>query len=83
MSQKIKQRLTEAGPRRGGGVRILRAPQVADRTGLSIPTIYRKMDEGKFPRPVPLSQQAVGWIESEIDAWLEELVAARDSVPAA
>ena len=60
-------------------LRVLRAPQVAERTGLSIPSLYRLMAEGGFPRSIPLSHQARGWIEHEVDAWLQERVAARDA----
>lgn len=51
--------------------RILRRPAVIDRTGLSNTTIWRLYRADKFPRPVQLSANAVGWRESDIDAWLE------------
>ena len=42
------------------------------RTGLSRSTIYARIAEGAFPRPIDLGGgRAVGWIESEIDAWLQ------------
>ena len=28
---------------------------------------------GKFPRPIPLGERAVGWLEAEIDSWIEAL----------
>ncbi|WP_235810131.1 AlpA family phage regulatory protein [Pseudomonas cannabina] len=28
------------------------------------------MNNGSFPRPVPLGIRAVGWIEAEVSAWL-------------
>ena len=34
---------------------------------------------GRFPRRVQLGDNAVAWIESEIDAWLEERAADRDA----
>ena len=46
--------------------RILRRPAVQVRSGLSCSTIYDQMRAGKFPRPVPLGEKAVGWLESEI-----------------
>ncbi|GHT94712.1 hypothetical protein AGMMS49545_16450 [Betaproteobacteria bacterium] len=49
---------------------ILRRKQVQARTGLSRSTIYLKTSEGEFPKPISLGARAVGWIESEIDAWL-------------
>lgn len=51
---------------------ILRRKQVEKRTGLSRSTIYARIAEGTFPRPIDLGGgRAVGWIESEIDAWLQ------------
>jgi len=49
---------------------ILRRKQVEARTGLSRSTIYDRIKAGTFPAPVSLGAKAVGWIESEIDAWL-------------
>lgn len=50
---------------------ILRLPTVKARTGLSRSTIYLRVSEGTFPKPVSLGGRAVGWIESEIQQWLE------------
>lgn len=58
---------------------ILRRNQVETRTGLSRSTIYAGVAAGNFPAPVPLGEKSVGWLESEIQAWLESRVAARDA----
>jgi len=58
--------------------RIIRRPKVENRTGLGRAAIYQKIAEGKFPKPVPLGDRAVGWIEEEIDAWIEGRIEARD-----
>ena len=50
---------------------ILRLPDVKARTGLSRSTIYLRVSEGKFPSPVALGGRAVGWVEAELDAWIE------------
>ncbi len=55
--------------------RFLRLPEVMARTGLSRSTIYVRLEQGRFPRPVSLGGRAVGWIESEIDEWMNERVA--------
>lgn len=59
---------------------ILRLPSVKVRTGLSRSTIYLRMAEGNFPRPVPLGGRAIGWIESEVDEWIDKQVANRNMV---
>ena len=50
--------------------RVLRLKEVRHKTGLGRSTIYRWMDEGKFPKPVRLGARSVAWIEHEIDEWL-------------
>jgi prophage regulatory protein len=59
-------------------LRILRRRDVEKRVGLSRSSIYSRVQDGKFPRPVNLGARAVGWLESEIDNWLAEKVAARN-----
>ena len=53
---------------------ILRLPAVKDRTGLSRSTIYLRISQGKFPKPVSLGGRAVGWIEVEIEDWLTQQI---------
>ena len=53
---------------------ILRLPEVKARTGLSRSTIYLRMSEGAFPEPISLAARSVGWIESEIDAWIAQRI---------
>ncbi|MDE2773224.1 MAG: AlpA family transcriptional regulator [Gemmatimonadota bacterium] len=57
-------------------VRVLRLPQVLARTGLSRSSIYLRVADGTFPRPVRLGKRAIGWIESEIDQWIRAQIAA-------
>lgn len=53
---------------------ILRLPAVKARTGLSRSTIYLRISEGAFPKPVSLGARAVGWISSEIDGWVDQRI---------
>jgi len=55
---------------------ILRLPAVKARTGLSRSTIYLRVSEGCFPKPISLGGRAVGWIEAEIQDWLEKRIEA-------
>jgi prophage regulatory protein len=60
---------------------ILRWRQVAARTGLSRPTIWRAVRAGSFPTPVSLlpgDRRTVGWLASEVDAWIADRVKQRD-----
>ena len=57
-------------------LQIMRRPAVQARTGLSSATIYLYMQQGTFPKPIRLggSASAVGWLEHEIDAWIQEQI---------
>ena len=55
---------------------ILRLPVVKARTGLSRSTIYLRISEGRFPKPISLGGRAVGWVEAEIDDWLNQQIEA-------
>lgn len=55
---------------------ILRLPAVKARTGLSRSTIYLRISEGSFPKPVALGGRAVGWIEAEVNDWLNQQIEA-------
>lgn len=51
--------------------KIIRRPDVERITGLGRSTIYDWMARGEFPQPVKLGARAVGWRESDIQAWLD------------
>ena len=57
-------------------IRIIRMADVQARTGRSRSTIYQWVSDGSFPQPIRLGARAVGWIESEVDAWIREQIAA-------
>ena len=52
--------------------RFLKAKEVAQLTSISIPHIRRLAREGKFPKPVPLTENRSAWLKSEIDEWISE-----------
>jgi prophage regulatory protein len=54
--------------------RILRLPEVKANVGLSRSTIYLRIEEGSFPKPISLGARAVGWLESDIEAWVSKQV---------
>lgn len=55
---------------------ILRLPGVIARTGLSRSTIYARISEGQFPPSISLGNRAVGWVETDINEWLDQRVEA-------
>ncbi|WP_331425122.1 helix-turn-helix transcriptional regulator [Vibrio sp. M260118] len=60
-------------------MRLIRLKEVIELTGLSRSCIYKYIEEGRFPRNVPLGGRSVGWVESEIHDWIQSAIASRDS----
>ena len=58
---------------------LLRRPDVRARTGLSDTRIDELEKRKAFPRRVLISERAIGWVESEIDAFIRARIEARDS----
>lgn len=61
---------------------MIRKPELLSMVPLSDPTIWRMERAGKFPRRLQLGGNSVGWFEAEIEAWLAQKAAARDSIEA-
>ena len=60
-------------------MRVLRRRELVAKVGLSIMTIWRRERDGTFPRRVRLGCNSVGWIEEEVDAWLQMRRIERDA----
>jgi prophage regulatory protein len=54
---------------------ILRLGDVRRRTGLGRSTVYDRIKAGNFPAPIALGDRAVGWVESEVSAWIASRIA--------
>lgn len=59
-------------------MQIWRLKKVMEQTGLGRSSIYNFIKEGIFPKPVPLGGRAVGWLATEINAWIESRIRERD-----
>jgi prophage regulatory protein len=57
--------------------RIIRMPVVKAKTGLGHTEIYERIKKLTFPRQVRLGPKCVGWLEEEIDAWIDQRAAER------
>ena len=58
--------------------RFLSTPEVQEITGWSKTTLWRQWKASRFPAPIPTAPQRVGWLESEVAEWQEQIVANRD-----
>ena len=63
----------------GPAQRIFRSADLKSVTGYNRTYIYELIKVGKFPAPIRLGPNAVGWLESDIVAWQRERIAERDA----
>lgn len=56
--------------------RFIKLDEVMYRTGLKTTSIYTLMNQGRFPKNIKLTNDRVGWLESDIDRWIDERIKA-------
>jgi len=54
--------------------KVIRLPEVRERTGRSASSIYADIQTGDFPAQIKLGPRSVGWLESDIDEWIQQRV---------
>ncbi len=57
---------------------LLSIEKVQSVTGLSRTTIYELSKKSGFPKQVTITRGRVGWVESEVEAWIAAKIADRD-----
>lgn len=57
---------------------VLRLPDVIAKSGLCRSSIYQRIAEGDFPRQIILGPRSVGWIESEVQDWIDARIDERN-----
>ena len=70
--------------------KLIRFPEVMSRTGYGRTSIYRKMENGSFPKSLKLGgppkdpnefdSRAIAWIEDEVDQWIESRIEDRVTI---
>ena len=70
--------------------RFIRLSEVMSRTGYGRTSIYRKMEDGSFPKSLKLGgppkdpnefdSRAIAWLEAEVDQWIESRIEDRVSI---
>jgi len=51
---------------------FLRLPQVLARVPISRSTLWRRVNDGTFPRPLKLSDRVTVWRSEDIDDWMRQ-----------
>ena len=55
---------------------LLRLKAVMEMTGLKHAMLYKLIAEGKFPKPIKLTERCVAWLLSEVEAFIQSRIAA-------
>jgi len=60
-------------------MKLLRPREVADKLGVSRRTVYRwEQTDDSFPKRISITMHRVGYLESEVDNWLQKKIDARE-----
>ena len=57
---------------------IVKINAVKQQTNLSAASIYRLAKQGDFPKQIKLGVKASGWLQCELDDWIQSRLNARD-----
>ena len=60
-------------------MKLIRLPEVLDRTALKKTSVYKLITEGDFPPPVKVGSMSA-WVEQEVIDWIADRAAARQSM---
>ena len=56
------------------GYKLLKAQDVADLTSMSRSHLHRLARDGKFPKPIKISENRSAWLESDVQEWISECI---------
>jgi prophage regulatory protein len=60
--------------------RILRWRELKEKVPLTRQHLLRLEKADKFPKRLRLGKNSVGWLEEEVDGWVDEQAAARSAI---
>lgn len=60
-------------------LKILRPREVIAKIGLSSMQLWRLRKANRFPKPVRLGSNSVGYLEHEVDEWIRQRAAEREA----
>lgn len=55
-------------------IRLIRLPEVIQKTGLSRSELYRRVKIQAFPKAIRTGARMVAWLESDVDRWITDCV---------
>jgi prophage regulatory protein len=60
-------------------MRFLRVPAVIQMVGFSKTTLYARLRNGTFPKPLVLGPQTIAFLESDILDWMQRQIAEQNA----
>ena len=72
----IKKRIHRRNIPKGEKSRLIDINEASYRTGLGKSTIWKKIADDGFVKPVRISKGMTRFVESDVDAWIESVVEA-------
>ena len=57
-------------------LRLLRASEVVHRIGVGRSMLFQLVAKREFPQPIRITSRNVGFVESEVDGWINARIAA-------
>ena len=54
--------------------RLLRIGDVINQCGIHRSSIYSKIKDGTFPRPIKIGPRVSVWVQSEISWWVNQII---------
>jgi prophage regulatory protein len=58
--------------------RVLRLAALLAVLDISAPTLWRRVKDKSFPQPISLGGRSIGWLQSEVNAWIKARAGLRD-----
>jgi len=71
--------MTSVVPTKPNRPKFIRKQAVAEKLGVSKGTVENLIRDGLFIKPVQIGARAIGFVEAEVDAWMQARMAARRS----
>ncbi|MBS7534260.1 AlpA family phage regulatory protein [Ancylobacter sonchi] len=65
-------------PANDNRARLMSVNDVVREIGLSRAELFKRRAAGTFPAAVPLGDRRIAFIRTEVDAWIDARIAARD-----
>lgn len=62
---------------------LIRPREAMRRCGIGRSTMWKMIKDGDFPKPVRITRRTVGFVEAEINDWVQQRIAASrgDTIP--